>query len=347
MKSHIQVIRGLAVIFVVLFHAFPNIFPYGYLGVDVFFAISGYVITNQLKLEIETSFTLKKISDFWRRRLYRLLPSLSVVVGLTCALSVVFLNVTDLDTVAFQGSLALLFLGNLSAYIFSSDYFNHSANPLVHTWSLSVEAQIYLILPFLIYILLKLRNYFLLWITVLVGSIAFGFFLNNLEKFVQTGFLQDWNGFLFYSPFLRFFEVLSGVTAALLPNLTNRKIYLLQFSIVFILIAVNSFVVYGWLNTVLGLAYVSLLCSLNFSRLSRILSLLSWIGDRSYSIYLVHLPIIVFFDSSIIDRKYLPNEIRFVVVFSAIIFLGEMLFKNIENRYRIRRSRLGTERTKK
>ncbi len=338
MKSQIQVIRGLAVISVVLFHVSPNIFPYGYLGVDVFFAISGYVITNQLKLEFENGFTLKKLSDFWRRRLYRLLPSLSVVVGITCVLSVIFINVTDLDTVAFQGSMGLIFLGNLSAYIFSTDYFNHSANPLVHTWSLSVEAQIYLILPFLVFALIKIRNFFHLWASLFVGSVAFGLILINLVSLTQSDFFpEDWNSFLFYSPGLRFFEVLGGVAVALLPKLANRKIYLMQFSVMFVLTFVNFYGFNSWINTMLGLTCVSLFFHLHFNRLSRTLYLFSWIGDRSYSIYLVHLPIIVFLDSLFIHVSHYSNVIRFVTIFLFVLFFGEILFKYIENKYRMKR----------
>ena len=145
MRRDIQVLRAFAVIIVILFHAFPNIFPGGYLGVDIFFAISGYVVTP-LILEIfkEKSNVRFRLKNFYKKRYYRHGPSLGYTVIFSIILVFIFGNIRDHKLLYNQALHSLLIAGNYSAPNLSGNYFNPRPNPLIHTWSLSAEAQLYL-----------------------------------------------------------------------------------------------------------------------------------------------------------------------------------------------------------
>jgi len=145
-RKDIQSLRGVAVIAVVAFHLSEKYFPYGYLGVDVFFVISGYVLTDQFiriyqgnKIEIFT-----RLLIFFRMRFWRLAPALFVVLLVSTIL--IFLTVTPSNHTSFslQGIATIFLVGNLGALKLNGDYFRPDPNPLLHTWSLSVEEQIYI-----------------------------------------------------------------------------------------------------------------------------------------------------------------------------------------------------------
>lgn len=141
-RKDIQILRGLAVLAVVLFHSYERTFPLGYLGVDVFFVISGFVVTP-LILRIFTRTTFRgKISSlkyFYERRFYRLAPALTVTLVLSAIAILLLGPIVDHQKFARQGIATLLLLGNFGAYRYSGDYFSPNPNPLIHTWSLSVE----------------------------------------------------------------------------------------------------------------------------------------------------------------------------------------------------------------
>ena len=141
-RGDIQVFRGIAVLAVVLFHFKESYFPLGYLGVDVFFVISGFVVTP-LILRIFTDQENKEgrfsnLNSFYTRRFYRLAPALAVTLAIS-AISIFLLGpIDDHQRFALQGIATLLFVGNVGSYKYSGDYFSPNTTPLVHTWSLSV-----------------------------------------------------------------------------------------------------------------------------------------------------------------------------------------------------------------
>ena len=158
-RQDIQVLRGLAVIAVVLFHAKENYFPLGYLGVDVFFVISGFVVTPLIfrifTEEASKSEVLSNLKYFYKRRYYRLAPALAAMLVFS-GLAIFWLGPISIhNRFSSLGISSILLLGNLGAYRYVGDYFSPNPNPLVHTWSLSVEEQIYIFLP-LIFILIHL-----------------------------------------------------------------------------------------------------------------------------------------------------------------------------------------------
>jgi peptidoglycan/LPS O-acetylase OafA/YrhL len=139
-RKDIQVLRGIAVLAVVLFHAKESSFPLGYLGVDVFFVISGFVVTP-LILRIFTDQENKEgrfsnLKSFYNSRFYRLAPALAVTLAIS-AISIFLLGpIDDHQRFALQGIATVLLVGNVGAYKYSGDYFSPNPNPLVHTWSL-------------------------------------------------------------------------------------------------------------------------------------------------------------------------------------------------------------------
>ncbi len=158
-RRDIQVLRGLAVLAVVLFHAKESYFPLGYLGVDVFFVISGFVVTPLILRIFTDQANVGRLSNlklFYKRRFYRLAPALAVTLTISAVIIFLLGPPGDHQRFARQGIATILLVGNVSAYTYSGGYFSPNPNPLVHTWSLSVEEQIYIILPLIL--MLVLRN---------------------------------------------------------------------------------------------------------------------------------------------------------------------------------------------
>ena len=167
-RVDIQSLRGLAVIAVVLFHSSESYFPLGYLGVDVFFVISGFVVTPLivrvfLSQGTEIHQPLSKLKEFFIGRFYRLAPAMAVTIVVSSVLIFLFAPVSEHSKFAKQGIASLFLLGNFGAFKYSGDYFSPNPNALVHLWSLSVEEQIYLLIPVILFIIaLTLPNWLLL-----------------------------------------------------------------------------------------------------------------------------------------------------------------------------------------
>jgi len=184
-RRDIQVLRGLAVLAVVLFHAKESYFPLGYLGVDVFFVISGFVVTPLILRtftdQVNEEGRFSNLKYFYKRRFYRLVPALAVMLVISTVLIYLLGPIGDHQRFARQGIATLLLLGNVGAYKYSGGYFSPNPNPLVHTWSLSVEMQIYIFLPLFLMLILHNRKS-LKSITALVlgfvSIISFSSFLN-------------------------------------------------------------------------------------------------------------------------------------------------------------------------
>lgn len=149
--SAIDGLRAVAVLAVMLYHLDSNLLPGGFSGVDVFFVISGYVVTRSLLLYQEDSF-YKFVAKFYARRVKRILPALVICLLATSLATVLFIPSSWLSATTSQTGLFAFFgLSNIALVLFQDDYFSPRAeyNPFVHTWSLGVEEQFYLVFPFL------------------------------------------------------------------------------------------------------------------------------------------------------------------------------------------------------
>ena len=187
--SHVESLRAIAVLAVIVNHINSNWLPGGYLGVDVFFVISGFVITRSL-LSMDDGSVWGKPVVFYSKRVKRIVPALVVVVMVSIAL----LRLVNPDTKVLHmtGVTAMLGASNIFLYLIAVDYFgtDNKLNPLMHTWSLGVEEQFYFFYPFVLFWVLTLfreiSNAFLLAITLIstISFLAFSSFIESHQSLV-------------------------------------------------------------------------------------------------------------------------------------------------------------------
>lgn len=307
-RLDIQGLRALAVLVVVAQHAGAPL-PGGFVGVDIFFVVSGFVITSTLLRE-HSSTSQIKLWHFYRRRFWRLFPALSFVVSFTLICGLVTLSIFGTVEVTVKTAVgAVLLSSNLVIAKTTGGYFDDPAsfNPLLQTWSLSVEEQFYLIFPLVTLLGLSLdrgkrssRSLSLLITLIIVVSVASVFSLNRWN-FPGQELL-----FGFYSPLTRAWEF--GVGALIACTFNNFR-HLSRtcreaFSFIGLAMIGSSLVVISetkqfpgtWtLLPVVGSALLLITGGYEKTLVSRLLSLslMAKIGDRSYAIYLWHWPFIV------------------------------------------------------
>lgn len=198
-RADIDGLRAVAVILVILFHAFPAAVPGGFIGVDVFFVISGYLITGLiLRSQEEGKFSIK---GFYVRRARRILPALSVVLAATLIIGCFILLPVPYEKLALHALASAFFVPN---FVFWSEtgYFDGVAltKPLIHLWSLGVEEQFYLVWPLLLVILRRQKVRPLM---VLAPLVAASLIYSSIAAFYQPEAA-------FYSPLSRLWELGAG-----------------------------------------------------------------------------------------------------------------------------------------
>lgn len=295
-RPDIQGLRALAVLVVVAFHAGLPL-PGGFVGVDVFFVISGYVITAMLQREWARTARIR-FGQFYLRRFKRLTPALALTVLVTMVASAIVLSPLGPQQTAAQTALGALFLvANGAITAASGDYFDAPAatNPLLNMWSLSVEEQFYLAFPLLLLIGWRLGRRSVL---ALVTAISVASFIAALLGLRGIG--GDWLGF--YSPFTRAWEFGVGALIALTGVRFKERRAAPAAMTGAVLLLVSFFAItestpfpgpWTWLP-VLGSGLL-IMSGTSPHIASRVLSSTPMvrIGDWSYSIYLWHWPAIV------------------------------------------------------
>ena len=352
-RRNIQVLRGLAVLAVVLFHAKKSYFPLGYLGVDVFFVISGFVVTP-LILRIFTDQAnrggrLSNLRYFYMRRFYRLTPALAAVLTIS-AITIFLLGPTaDHQRFARQGIATLLLAGNVGAYKYSGDYFSPNPNPIVHTWSLSVEEQIYIFLPLILILILRNRKSlkkitaFVLGVISTVSFVSFLYPAILQPLYSRAGILIT-SQFSFYSPIDRIWQFTAGGLAYLLLDRYHNRVRKIPKGVQLLTVIAVAMILFGPLH--MNLKVSSVLASLIavivilFKSLDVLpdflIKKLEWVGDRSYSIYLVHMPLLYIAKfSPVMQIGSRENRIiQSTIAVVASILLGSLSYSKIENRFR-------------
>lgn len=198
-RPDIDGLRAVAVLSVVAFHAFPNWIKGGFIGVDIFFVISGFLISSIIFENLDKG--TFSFSEFYARRIKRIFPALVLVLIASLALGWFALLADEYKQLGKHTTAGAGFVSNLALWK-EAGYFDNSAEtkPLLHLWSLGIEEQFYIIWPLLLWLAWK-GGFNLLTITIIVASISF--FLNI------KGVKQDAVA-TFYSPQTRFWELLSG-----------------------------------------------------------------------------------------------------------------------------------------
>ena len=332
-RADIDGLRAFAVIPVLIFHAFHALLPGGYLGVDVFFVISGFLITGILLNEIsESRFSF---TNFYERRARRILPALFAMMGTTFTVGFIILPQHELRELG-QSMLAVsAFLANVFFYI-HSDYFasNSQLSPLLHTWSLAVEEQYYFVIPI---VLLIFWNHMRKWV---LSGMLFIMFLSVIWMFMSSSIDPMGN---FYLPFSRAWEIMAGGIVAYfgfkgwhLPTRHANALTLIALGTLMLsyLFLSEDITHPGPLTVIPVLATTVILSSKQKHTWAALIlrsPILIWFGTISYSLYLWHQPVLAFLNSTY--RGVVPNGVMLVALLLSL-FLAWLSYRFIEQPYR-------------
>lgn len=316
--------RGLAVLVVVLFHAFPSLIAGGFIGVDIFFVISGYLISTILMGEFgNKSFSY---ANFYARRARRIFPALILVMTATLAFGWIALFPDELKLLGKHVVGGAAFLSNVFLW-FEVGYFDTAAEtkPLLHLWSLGIEEQFYIVWPILLALAFRFRAS-VLWLTVALLLLSFAVNVGGIERFPSA---------TFYSIASRAWELLIG---ALLACLTLRQAPLYMavannaarrntLSLAGLALIVAACLLIkggkgfpGWWALLPTLGAAFLIAAGPHAWVNRfILSnrALVWVGLISYPLYLWHWPLLSF--AQIVESGVPALEIRVVAVAAAVL----------------------------
>ncbi len=322
MRQDIQVLRGYAILIVIIYHAQLNVLDAGYLGVDIFFVISGFLITSMVSNQIQKgSFTF---TEFYFRRAKRLLPAAYSTFFVATILSMWLLTSYEFEQFMWQLWGAITFSSNIVLWRQGS-YFGGEAEikPLLHTWSLAIEEQYYLILPGLLYFIA--RRY---WLKAVM--------LTLVASAVLCYFVMQWRpDVAFYLSPTRGWEVAIGSLGALIAGVDKFEVLArrLFWPSLFFLIVLPIFPMShmhpgpdAWV--VCCSTVIVILSKHSFLDHGRLNGVLSKVGDWSYSLYLVHWPVFAFMSN--IWMGDLPNLAKFAGLFIAFL-LGLLQYRYIEN----------------
>jgi peptidoglycan/LPS O-acetylase OafA/YrhL len=202
-RPDVDGLRAIAVMLVLNFHAFPEAMPGGFIGVDVFFVISGFLITGIITRELELGrFSLV---EFYNRRIRRIFPALIVVLSATLTLGWFWMLPSAFAQLGSDSFASAAFLANI-ALLLQSGYFDveSAKKPLLHLWSLGIEEQFYLFWP----LLLMLAARFRMSIMAMAAMLGIASFLLNVALIGSNPIAA------FYLPFTRAFELLIGAVLA-------------------------------------------------------------------------------------------------------------------------------------
>jgi len=342
-RADIDGLRAIAIVSVVIYHISPNILPGGFVGVDMFFVISGFLITNHLLYE----FNVKKefsFTKFYIKRIKRILPALLFMNLIALLAGYFILTNFYFHNLGKQAYSANLSYSNIYFYL-TSDYFDLDSKlkPLLHTWSLGVEGQFYLIWPVIlaaIFFITKKPKYSLVM-----------FFLFFILSFIFNGLYSDDLSAIFYLMPFRIFEFSSGAIISSLLLMGRGEFFdgkktikniVSIFSIILIIAPMfyldehSIFPYYNALPTILGsMGLIYCRGSVVGDLLS--LRLIVFVGLISYSLYLYHWPVMLF---SMFQLSGLDDAFLYVFIISVSFIMSTLSYYLIERPFRFSKSSL-------
>jgi peptidoglycan/LPS O-acetylase OafA/YrhL len=331
-RPDIDGLRAIAVMAVVGFHAFPGLFPGGFIGVDVFFVISGFLISRIIfRALANNNFSYV---DFYSRRIRRIFPALTLMLTFSLVVGWFVFLPNEYASLGRHVAAGAAFVSNL---IFWSEagYFDVASHtkPLLHLWSLGIEEQFYLLYPLLIPIIWRVRNHRVFLLFALAAcSFALSIYFVGTDRSAA-----------FYSPVTRFWELSLGGAIALSQHnnrtfsscLTSRAynyVSILGAGLLLLglVLVTNRSVFPGWWALLPTIGTAVLLCSGSVAYLGRcILShrLLVGIGLISYPLYLWHWPLLIFAQSWLGEQ---PSRVARMVVVALSVVLAWLTYRVIE-----------------
>jgi len=325
-RRDIDGLRAIAVLFVIGFHYFPSVFRGGFVGVDVFFVISGFLITGLVRQDVAAG--TFSIARFYGRRIRRIFPALILVLLVSLGMGFLFMlpdayRALGLNTAASAG-----FVANIALFL-QQNYFAPSAefNPLLHIWSLGVEEQFYLVWPLILMLLARHRA----GIAVAIGLTALSFGGNVLQTASDPVAA-------FFLPLGRFWELGAGAILALLHARAGGFVrgkewigwagLLLLAAAMVVIDRDRAFP--GWWALLPVAGTVLLIASGENAQANRMLShrTLVGIGLISYPFYLWHWPLLVF--ARIIRFEKEPTIIMSIGLIGAAGLLAHLTYRFVE-----------------
>lgn len=321
-------LRAVAVLVVIAFHF--GLYPIrgGFVGVDIFFVISGFVITASIMERLNNkSFTL---IGYFKSRFYRIFPALLVTTLITLVLSAFILFPVDAERSAWHGLAAIGFVSN---FLFWKEvgYFDadSSYKPFLHTWSLAVEWQFYMLWPLAVYILYLFRRFATV---LLIFGIGLGI--------AASGLLMNYPNFVFYMMPPRGWEFALGGLIALVP--ADHKIrqrfaftsFVLGFGAIAISVVMfNDNTVFPGFAAALPCfgAFLLLFFKRDYSEKVLSLSPFQYLGKVSYSLYLVHWPVLILYQHFVFRSL---GVIDIVLMSAVTLILSHLSYVYVEQEFR-------------
>ena len=337
-RPDIDGLRAIAIILVIIYHAGFSFLPGGFIGVDVFFVLSGFLITSLIDYEIkEQKFSFK---TFYLRRIRRIIPVLVFVMLVVTIPASFILFSNNLEAYSRTLIHTMISTNNFHLYVNSGDYFSENSDliPFLHTWSLSIEEQFYFIFPLLLLFLhkkLSLNVRLLFLILLFVFGLLFSIYQTNVNPRMAYFLLPA-----------RLFELLMGACLAVswskLPELSNFKNHSLSIIGLILILVPASFLnkssLFPGLNAFLPCLGTTLLIFSGKNEQKRGVvnmliqnKLFVFVGLISYSLYLWHWPVFVLI-------KYLGIDFSTTIKLSAIVLIFILSFlswKYVEQPFRV------------
>ena len=331
-RKDIDGIRAIAVLAVVIFHLEFAFLPGGFVGVDVFFVISGFLITKILNKQISNnSFSF---FEFYARRIKRLMPAVLVLIALTLVFAYFILTPDKYVELAKSGVMATVFGVNFW-FAFNSGYFDQASelSPLLHLWSLSVEEQYYFVMPLILFVAAKFGKKTLFGVILSLTLCSFLTSVYTSAKYPDVSYYllhtRAWE--LGAGGLISFISV-RHISLNVSKMLQCTGLFLVLFSCGFISasdVFPGSIALLPVLGSCLLILFGSESTALNKMLCNRFVVLL---GQSSYSIYLWHWPIIVFYRVYISERHFLLSEQ--IALLTLSVGMGWLSYILIEQRFR-------------